>query len=57
MEALNSYTTISRSGTGLRIFIKGKIAGVRRKKGHVEMYDASKFLSVTENHLAGTGLY
>ena len=57
VEALNSYTTISPSGTGLRIFIKGKIPGVRRKKDHVEMYDASKFLSVTENHLAGTGLY
>ena len=49
---LNSYTEISPSGTGLRIFTRGKIPPGGRKKGSIEVYDRERFLTVTGNKLA-----
>jgi DNA-binding transcriptional ArsR family regulator len=50
IEALDSYTEISPSGTGVRIFLKGSLANlIGRKKGKVEVYDSVRFLSVTGN--------
>ena len=46
-KELNSYTEISPSGTGLRIFIKGKLPEGRRKKGDIEMYEDGRYLTVT----------
>jgi Protein of unknown function (DUF3987) len=54
VERLRSYTEISPSGRGLRIFAFGYLPDGGRKKGPVEMYDDGRFLTVTGHHLAGT---
>jgi putative DNA primase/helicase len=51
---LASYTEISPSGTGVKIFCKGVKPGVKCRRGHVEMYDSGRFFTVTGNHLGGT---
>ncbi|MCE9564018.1 MAG: hypothetical protein K8U57_18400 [Planctomycetes bacterium] len=54
VESLDSYTEISPSGTGVKVFLKGEIPGPRRKKGDVEMYDRDRVFTVTGHHLPGT---
>ena len=54
VEHLDSYTEITPSGTGLRIFIHGKLPSGGRKRGNVEMYDSGRYLTVTGWHLEGT---
>jgi len=51
---LRSYTEISPSGLGLRVFLIGLLPGPRRRKGLIEMYEDRRYLSVTGHHLAGT---
>ena len=47
VRQLASYTEISPSGTGLRIFVRGSLPPTGRKKGWIEMYTESRFLTVT----------
>lgn len=47
LAALNSYTEVTPSGTGLRIFVLGTLPPGRRKVGDYEMYDRGRFLTVT----------
>ncbi|MCE9568370.1 MAG: hypothetical protein K8U57_40740 [Planctomycetes bacterium] len=54
VESLDSYTEISPSATGVKVFLKGEIPGPRRKKGDVEMYDRDRVFTVTGHHLPGT---
>jgi putative DNA primase/helicase len=65
MWALRSYTEISPSGTGLRIFCHGRLpGGGRNRKGPfrelipagaaIEVYDHAKVLTVTGHHVEGT---
>lgn len=54
VEALNSYGEITPSGTGLRIFVEGKLPETGRKKGNIEAYSSTRFLTVTGNHLEAT---
>lgn len=54
VERLDSYTEASPSGTGVHIFVKGKLPPWGRKKGHVEMYDSGQFFTVTGEHIGGT---
>lgn len=51
---LNSYTEISPSGRGLRVFVRGTLPPGGRRRGPIEMYDNLRFLTVTGNHLSGT---
>lgn len=46
---LDSYTEVSPSGKGIRIFCRGKLPAGGRKKGDIEMYDYGRFLTVTGN--------
>jgi putative DNA primase/helicase len=43
----DSYTEVSPSGTGLKIFIKGKLPGGGIKTKHIEIYDRLRFFTVT----------
>ncbi len=52
--ALCSYTEVSPSGTGLRIFVRGTLPPTGRRRGNVELYDDLHAMSVTGNHLAFT---
>jgi len=54
IEQLGSYSEISPSGKGLRIFIRGQLPEGGRKKGKVEMYESGRFLTVTGNHISTT---
>ncbi len=51
IEAMNCYWEISPSGTGIRIFLKGKLPPGGRKKGNVECYETGRFLTVTGHKL------
>ena len=51
---LNSYGEVSPSGTGVHIFVQASLPPKGRKKGQIEMYDASRFFCMTGNHLPNT---
>ena len=53
VEALNSYTELSPSGTGLHILTYGQLPG---KGIHtaIEMYGQDRFTTITTDHIAGT---
>lgn len=54
VHAMNSYTEISPSGTGLRIFVRGTLPPGRRKRGPLETYSEGRYLTVTGNQVPGT---
>ena len=54
VDRLDSYTEISPSGTGLRIFVHGALPSEGRKKGDFECYESGRYLTVTGEHLEGT---
>ena len=56
VDRLASYTEISPSGTGLRIFVYAKLPPKDRKIGNFECYESGRYLTVTGNHLSGTPL-
>ncbi|MBX3305645.1 MAG: hypothetical protein KF751_06260 [Nitrospira sp.] len=54
VNQLSSYTEISPSGTGLRIFVQGTLPPTGRKKGPLELYKDGRYLTITGNHVPGT---
>jgi hypothetical protein len=54
VETLNSYTEISPSGTGVRIFLYAKLPPKDRKIGNFECYESGRYLTITGTHLPGT---
>ena len=56
IEALQSYTEISPSGTGVKIFVGATIPPGGHRKDRIEMYDRGRYFTVTAHHLAGTPL-
>jgi putative DNA primase/helicase len=56
VRQLHSYTEVSPSGTGLRVWTYGTFADPKqgRKRGDVEMYRGQRFLTLTGAHLDGT---
>jgi len=57
VDNLNSYTEVSPSGTGVKIFLRASKPGTRCRKayedGKIEMYDAGRFFTVTTRRLEG----
>lgn len=53
-----TYTEISPSGHGIRMFGRGRKPGKHEKCGSVELYDgdSTRYLTFTGNHLPGTPL-
>lgn len=51
---LRSYTEISPSGRGIRIFLRGDVKLARKRKGKIEVYTNARFLTVTGEHFPGT---
>lgn len=47
VRRMKSYTEISPSQTGLRIFILGTLPPFGRRKGHIEVYAQKRFLTIT----------
>jgi putative DNA primase/helicase len=54
VDALDSYTEVSPSGTGLHIFVKAPLPGRNNRKGPVEMYESRRYFTLTGKHLDGT---
>lgn len=53
VERLNSYTEITPSGDGLRVWVKAHLgeADPRRRKGQAELYGSGRFFTLTGNRL------
>jgi primase-polymerase (primpol)-like protein len=47
ISLLDSYTETSPSGKGIRILLEGKLPGVRRRRGSVELYEDLRYLTLT----------
>jgi putative DNA primase/helicase len=54
VETVDSYTEVTPSATGLRIFARGTLPPRGRKKGDFEIYENGRYLTVTGRHLDGT---
>ena len=54
LQKVNSYSEISPSGNGVRIFLYGKLPGKGRRKDNFECYDEGRHLTVTGNHIPDT---
>jgi putative DNA primase/helicase len=54
VDAIDSYTEISPSGTGVHVILRGQVPQGGRKKGKYEVYDQGRYFTVTGQHLAGT---
>lgn len=54
LDRLCTYTEISPSGHGLKLFLRARLPAGRRRKGKVEMYDSGRYFTVTGRHLTGT---
>jgi putative DNA primase/helicase len=54
IRLLDSYTEVSPSGTGVKIFLRSRPAGDRIRTGNVEIYHAGQFFTVTGHHAPGT---
>ncbi len=51
---LASYTEITPSNEGIRVWLKGKIPLGGNRKGNIEIYDQGRYFTVTGKHLEGT---
>ena len=54
IKKVNSYTEVSPSGTGVKIFLRAKLPPGRKRKGKIELYDQYRYFVVTGHHLEGT---
>jgi putative DNA primase/helicase len=54
VNRVDSYTDITPSNEGLRIFARGKLPPKDRRIGQFECYDSGRYLTVPGNHLPGT---
>ena len=51
---VQSYTEISPSGVGIRIFTKGKLPGEACRVDSIEVYEQGRYLTVTGRVVSGT---
>jgi putative DNA primase/helicase len=56
IDQVGSYTEVSPSGEGIRIFVEAKLPDGRRKSGDTEAYDKGRFFTVTGNSLNGNSI-
>jgi len=63
VDALDGYTEVSQSGTGLHVYVRGRLpegtgafATSLSQRGALEIYDHSRFTGGTWRHVAGTPL-
>ena len=54
IDLLNSYSEISPSGTGVRVFVRAIKPDVGCKKGDKEIYGTGQYLTLTGHHISGT---
>jgi primase-polymerase (primpol)-like protein len=54
IDAIRSYSEISPSGTGIRIFLWARPLARGRKRGPKECYCRGRYVTVTGHHIGGT---
>lgn len=54
IDQLASYTEVSPSGTGYHILVSGTLPDGRNRAGKLELYDRSRFFTVTGDHVSDT---
>jgi len=54
IDAMHSYTEVTPSGEGVRIWIHANLPGTGKRRGDIEIYDNGRFFTVTGQHLEGT---
>jgi primase-polymerase (primpol)-like protein len=54
IAALDSYTEVSPSGTGYHILVTGALPDGRNRTDDIELYDGSRFFTVTGDHVTET---
>jgi hypothetical protein len=54
ISSLHSYTETSPSGTGVKIWVMGKVPLGGNRRGNIEMYDQARYFTVTGSHLQMT---
>ena len=54
ISQLESYTEVSPSGTGYHILVTGTLPEGRNRAGDLELYDRSRFFTVTGDHVDET---
>jgi primase-polymerase (primpol)-like protein len=54
VRTINSYTEVSPSGRGLRLFVYGKLPPSGNKKGPFEVYENGRYVTVTGRRLPRT---
>jgi putative DNA primase/helicase len=53
VKSLDTYTEISPSGNGVKLFAKGRLPGPNKNTPLIETYDHARFFTVTGNILNG----
>lgn len=54
VKRADTYTEVSPSGTGVKLWMYGTLPPHGRKKGDVEMYASARFFTMTGQHVEGT---
>jgi len=54
IDQLRSYTEVSPSSTGVKIFLKGNLPKGIRRKDNIEIYDRDRYFTVTGIHVTRT---
>ena len=54
IDTLDSYTEVSPSGTGFHVLVTGTLPQGRNRAGDLELYDRSRFFTVTGDHVTAT---
>lgn len=57
INTVGSYTERSPSGTGVRIFVKGRLPDKGKHIGNVEIYDTGRYLTMTGIPLPGSDTF
>jgi len=54
VATLNSYTEVSPSGTGVKVFVRSVLPAGGRSGGHFEFYDRQRYFTLTGKRLPNT---
>jgi putative DNA primase/helicase len=54
IDEFDTYTEVSPSGKGVKMFVRGEVPGEQNRQGNIEMYSQERFFTVTGQHLPHT---
>lgn len=54
IDQIDTYTEVSPSGTGVKLFVRATLPDTGRRVGHIECYHEGRFFTVTGHTVCGT---